>query len=213
MAANGRLTAKELAPIASGQLASGGAAGAWNTMRLFIWQAWRIDIRPGGPRSSYRDFRWQTYFWNLYKAGRGNPAAYPGTSNHGWGNAVDVMTMAMANKIRQVGGKFGWSWDEGRRVGEWWHFRYIGGFSRPNPGTSLTYPVMRRGSGGVGQAHSVKKIQKHLRRHLKTRKIKVDGQFGLNTSRAVKRFQHKRNLKADGIVGQATWRALRSARR
>ncbi|MBD2196793.1 peptidoglycan-binding protein [Calothrix anomala FACHB-343] len=38
--------------------------------------------------------------------------------------------------------------------------------------------------------------------------IKVDGVFGALTETAVKAFQSQRNLKADGIVGQRTWREL-----
>ncbi|MBD2204720.1 peptidoglycan-binding protein [Calothrix sp. FACHB-1219] len=38
--------------------------------------------------------------------------------------------------------------------------------------------------------------------------IKVDGAFGALTETAVKAFQSQRNLKADGIVGQKTWREL-----
>lgn len=210
MAQNGQLSARDLKPIGSGNLARG-AAGAWNTMRLYIWQRWRIDIQPAGPRSSYRSLRWQWYFWNLWKAGKGNLAAYPGSSNHGWGLAVDVLTMAMANAIRRVGKLFGWSWDEGRRAGEWWHFRYVGGFDRPNPGPSLKFPVMRRGSGGPGQARSVRKIQKRLQAH--GRRIKVDGRFGKGTHKKVRRFQRNNGLKADGIVGKKTWKKLNMSKR
>lgn len=38
--------------------------------------------------------------------------------------------------------------------------------------------------------------------------LKADGIFGIKTERAVKEFQVKNNLNPDGIVGEETWRAL-----
>ena len=37
----------------------------------------------------------------------------------------------------------------------------------------------------------------------------IDGNFGLNTERAVRRFQRSFSLQSDGIVGELTWRALK----
>src|SRR4051794_7154243 len=54
--------------------------------------------------------------------------------------------------------------------------------------------------GSTGSA--VKKLQRKL--HVQP----VSGYFGQETQRAVKRFQRRRGLKADGIAGPATLRAL-----
>jgi hypothetical protein len=58
-------------------------------------------------------------------------------------------------------------------------------------------PTLRLGSTGS----SVKAVQRRLR-------VPVTGYFGRQTQAAVKRFQRSRGLKADGIVGPATARAL-----
>lgn len=44
---------------------------------IFINEGWRTHAR-----------QWE--LWNLYRAGKGNLAAYPGTSNHEYGNAADA---------------------------------------------------------------------------------------------------------------------------
>lgn len=41
--------------------------------------------------------------------------------------------------------------------------------------------------------------------------IRADGVFGRGTARAVRRFQRRHGLTPDGVVGPATWRVLRGA--
>ena len=53
---------------------------------------------------------------------------------------------------------------------------------------------------------AVKKLQRLLH-------VKADGIFGTGTKRALKRFQRRRGLTADGIAGPATWRALKRSGR
>lgn len=64
----------------------------------------------------------------------------------------------------------------------------------------ITDPVLRRGSKGS----DVARLQALLG-------VKVDGDFGPATERAVKAFQAARGLGADGVVGLYTWRALKAA--
>lgn len=59
-------------------------------------------------------------------------------------------------------------------------------------------------TGSKGSA--VKSVQELL--NSRGYKVRVDGSLGGATSSAVKSFQKKSGLKADGIVGQATWQAL-----
>lgn len=61
-------------------------------------------------------------------------------------------------------------------------------------------------TGSRGDA--VRAAQSELRNRWGYKTVVVDGTFGKATVTAVKSFQTKRKLKADGIVGQATWEAL-----
>jgi peptidoglycan hydrolase-like protein with peptidoglycan-binding domain len=53
---------------------------------------------------------------------------------------------------------------------------------------------------------TVKKLQRLLH-------VRADGVFGKGTVRAVKRFQRRRGMHADGVAGPATWRALKRSSR
>ena len=122
MSSNGRLTSSELTAIPSGRLEHNAARG-WNAGPA------KAGLLPLGPQSSYRDYSNQQYFWNLYQSGRGNLAAFPGTSNHGWGKAVDLKAPWMRNWIDAHGAKYGWKKVEA--PSEWWHVNYVGGFTGP----------------------------------------------------------------------------------
>ncbi len=137
MASNGNLPQSDLAPIAAGQLAKD-AAAAWNAMNVEARRRYGVELRPAGSASSYRTYSQQVYFWNLYQSGKGNLAAYPGTSNHGWGRAVDLQTTTMRDIVAAIGGRYGWKKVEA--PSEWWHWNYVGGYTGSDPGPD--------GSGG-----------------------------------------------------------------
>jgi lysozyme len=208
---NGRLTRRELAPIYHPKLglflAAGTAVASWNTMRLFLLQRYGShgDIYPEGPLGAYRDYAGQVRCRELY----GSNAAVPGTSNHGLGHAVDVADHFMAGLVDKHGGLFGWHhWDA---KWEWWHREYDGGFDRPDPGTDPRNPVLRKRSGGVGQAPEVERLQRRLNA-LGAAGLTVDGDFGTATDKAVRAFQRSQRLRADGVVGAKTWLALGAAK-
>jgi peptidoglycan hydrolase-like protein with peptidoglycan-binding domain len=71
----------------------------------------------------------------------------------------------------------------------------------PNTWPKLVVQI-KRGSKGS----AVKAAQSQLKS--RGYKVGVDGSFGAGTDTAVKSFQKKQGLKADGIVGQSTWMAL-----
>lgn len=54
---------------------------------------------------------------------------------------------------------------------------------------------------------AVKKLQTALNAK-ENLNLKVDGKFGSGTEKAVKKFQSKNNITADGVVGGSTWNAL-----
>ena len=66
----------------------------------------------------------------------------------------------------------------------------------------VDYPVLRKGDKG----DAVKMLQSKLNEF--GYKLVADGSFGPATEVALRDFQEKYGLKADGICGQATWTAL-----
>ena len=63
-------------------------------------------------------------------------------------------------------------------------------------------PVLKKGADGK----AVERLQKALK--AAGHAVAVDGDFGEATKRVVVAFQAARGLKADGVVGPATWAAL-----
>jgi hypothetical protein len=123
---NGVFTSANTDPIPGGKLWPE-AALTWNTMRIAAVRQGvpGPEFMPAGPNSSARTLAAQWWLWEHQPP----PAAYPGTSNHGWGLAVDVKTRRAAGWLMRNGHRFAWSHDEGARAGEWWHFRYVGASS------------------------------------------------------------------------------------
>lgn len=123
VAVNGVFTEANTEPIPGGRLWPE-AALTWNAMHAaYVADGGHpADFAPAGPVSSARPRSAQDHFWTHQPP----PAAPPYTSNHGWAIAVDVKTRQAVAWLLKHAAKYGWSWDEGRRVGEWWHYRYIG---------------------------------------------------------------------------------------
>jgi hypothetical protein len=94
-----------------------------------------LQIVPTGSKSSYRTYAQQQELYRAYLSGMGNLAAKPGTSNHGWGLAVDVASQAMRAMIDRIGGKYGWAKKWSDAPTEWWHIKYAAGiWSGIDPG-------------------------------------------------------------------------------
>ena len=124
MASNGNLPSSMLTVVPPGRLERN-AAAAWNA------GPGKAGCKLLGPNSGYRSYAMQSYYWSLYTSGRGNLAARPGTSNHGWGRAVDLAAPWMRTWIDRNGARYGWRKTES--ASEWWHVNYVGGFTAPRP--------------------------------------------------------------------------------
>ena len=59
------------------------------------------------------------------KKGTNDAMAFPGTSNHGLGIAVDISPAAVQKWISKNGSQYGWSWAEGKACNEKWHMTYL----------------------------------------------------------------------------------------
>ena len=84
----------------------------------------------------------------------------------------------------------------------------IFGYARPkyrSDGVSISFPTIRKGDTGT----AVKVLQLALVAYeYNIGKYGPDGEFGLDTENAVKRFQKNSGIEVDGIVGENTWSKL-----
>jgi len=126
---NGKLSASELVSIGNGLKLEPAAAADYLKME----QAANADGIQFNVTDAYRTYESQDaiFDWDRYKRtgekkkkGTDTAAALPGTSNHGWGKAIDVFPTSAQQWIKKNGYKFNWSWYEGKSVGESWHFTW-----------------------------------------------------------------------------------------
>lgn len=221
--ANGRLSLGELAPatggVASpdypgtGQLANA-AAAAWNRLAVQIHDQSGYWIESNGADSMYRPLARQEY-WRSYWCGRGacQNAAVPGTSNHGWGWAVDTPAATQAAIHAHPG--FGWSFACSDAPWEPWHLKWCGGWSGPDPGPygkNAFNPLSRGSTGKRVKTLSTKLalLRRTIGKHphyiaWKRRGIHFDGAIAFG----VRRFQRDCGLGDDGVYGPATDTCMR----
>lgn len=191
MASNGKLSKSELAPIPGGELRKD-AAAAWNAPGGPA----DAGLRPTGSRSSYRTYDEQVELYKLYQEGRGALAAIPGTSNHGWGIAVDLAEQWMRDWMDAHGAKYGWRKTEA--LSEWWHMNFVGGVSFP------TFKPLKKGSHGPRVVRLTKRLAYiHPSGH-KAYLPRFYWKFKKPVQDAVKRFQRDQKLRADGMIGPKT---------
>ena len=135
--ANGKIPAAALAALVATVQGSGylrsDAARQYLSMSLAFSNA---IGRPLVITEGYRSYARQLDYWNKYQAGTGNLAAYPGTSNHGWGISCDfgsgVQTAGTPAKRWMDANAPSYGW---RPTGntfsqpEPWHFDYVGAYT------------------------------------------------------------------------------------
>lgn len=119
------------------------------------------------------------------KPGGVNVASPDLGSNHEDGRAVDIHPAAIQNWFKANGRLYGWSWDEGRRVGESWHFRYVPSLDQMRHEGPLDHAAVQRVVGAA-----------------------VDGKIGTGTVEKIKAWQKAHGLTADGKVGAGTKKAM-----
>src|SRR4051812_5075316 len=191
---NGRLPKFALRPItraANGQQAylARHAAKAFNAMNAESEARFGVTLRVASARVAYRPLKDQNFFWDQYLHHGGALAARPGTSNHGWGLAVDLATPQMRTIVDKIGGKYGWAKRWSDAPSEWWHIKYRPGvWSGHSP--FAAQPVLKRGSHGK----AVKRLKKLMRAH-SLQGFNNSGVFGKGTADAIKRLQKRHGLK------------------
>ncbi|CAA9324016.1 MAG: hypothetical protein AVDCRST_MAG68-2129 [uncultured Gemmatimonadetes bacterium] len=180
------------------------AAAAFNAMNAESVRRFGVTLRVSSARTAYRPLADQQYFWNLYRSGRGNLAARPGTSNHGWGLAVDLANPGVMRPIiDRIGAKYGWQKHWSDAPSEPWHLKWRPG--RYPAVQAATFRPLRYRSQGP----RVRWVQRRLRAK-GFLSVRASGWYGESTRSAVTRFQRKHGLTPDGVIGRATWRRLAS---
>lgn len=199
--ANGRLPDSVLAPIAGGRLRKD-AAARWNAMNAKRRSQGLSTILPNGSMSSYRTLAQQVFLRNQWCArGACQNAAIPGTSNHGWGLAVDANNPPGVNAS---GAPFGYQKRWSDAAWEPWHFKWAG-FGSTVGGTLTLRPTLRPGHGYGKWGRQAKRA---LRKRGHKGLIASSGYYGRGMKKAVVMFQRNHGLTPDGIVGPSTWRKL-----
>lgn len=170
---------------------------------------------------------YNTKYWVKKKNPNGSypaTAATPGNSNHGWGLALDIAQELDGDPAPEsISPQFvQWLCNNAHRYGisaelqsEPWHWRYVAGDNIPQTvfdfetgvvtpppppqPIDLSYPGTPVQLGSRGDAA-------RLVQHVVG--AKVDGWFGPQSVEALRDWQRSRGLKADGIVGPVTWKAM-----
>lgn len=182
------------------------------------WGVVLHDMRAHGVsfrvNEGHRTMARQLYFWNLYRSGRGNLAAYPssnaphirsGRIDHAidFGNAAGAMAWLRAVGMNPTLTVPGESWHVEVPAGE------LSAYARSHGGNDPVIKPFYAKPFRPNKQADVRRLQGLL--EALNMKVPNTGRYDLATRKAVRRFQHRHGIKVDGIVGPGTWRALRKA--
>lgn len=207
---NGKLPKSALAPITkavNGEQAylRKDAAAAFNAMNEESERRFGVTLRSSTARTAYRTYAEQVYFKNLERSGKGSLAAIPGTSNHGLGLAIDLATEEMRRIVDKIGEKYGFAKKWSDAQSEWWHIKWREGDYDAVKDSPANFKALKRGQTGP----SIVKLKKLMyARGLRQFGSRYNPFFNQKTEDAIKRFQKKHKLTADGVVGAKTWKLL-----
>jgi len=137
--ANGKIPASLMVPVSASVAGSGYLRDDAARQFLSLSLAFRSAVgRSLTITEGYRSYERQVDYWNRYQAGTGNLAAYPGTSNHGWGISCDFgagvdQAGSVAKRWMDANApSYGWSpTGNGFSRPEPWHFDYVGAYAGP----------------------------------------------------------------------------------
>ena len=207
---NGRIPASALMPIpGNGQLVRAPAIAYTAMHQRASKDGVSLAIFENSIRRTYRPFDAQVAARRMWCAqGKCSNAAFPGTSNHGEGTTVDLMSLLQRRWIDRHGAVYGWAKRWSDAAHEWWHLRWRAGvFTPPPPGPR----VIRK---GVRDGDDIQTLQVYLRALGFLRKSwKVHRSYTLTVRQAVRAFQRKNGMTVDGEVGPQTLAALKRAAR
>lgn len=194
------------------------AAAAWNHVAVIVHEHTGYWLQSNGSASCYRTYQQQVELRNYWcSQGACQNAAVPGTSNHGWGLAVDAPPTTVSYIHAYSGGLFGQGYGScSDAPWESWHIKYCGGYSGPNPGAygsggsggNTGFPTLKHGSKGK----RVQKLQTHLfylhnagtTNGYLVKWSDRTGYYGDHTQHAVHKLQHDGKLTSDGVYGAKT---------
>lgn len=160
LGSNGNLDPSQLKKTVMGIVLEINAANDWDRL---VAQARADGVPDVSVSGGYRTFQRQSaiFDWDLYVRTGGSrtdtaanykrgakrkkigtngevAAAFPGTSNHGWGKAVDASGARFKKWLKIYGWKYNWSWYEGKSVNEDWHFTWTTDASKLRNLSNLT---------------------------------------------------------------------------